>query len=95
MTPRDLWRMAGWAARLALWSTLRQRGVSEDDATKRTGVRAVLTPWRRSASGGVLTFTVGGEDRMVGVREWVVAGASTFAVGDLCVWCLSTETEKR
>ena len=36
-----------------------------------------------------------GAVRMVGVREFVEAGAVVFAVGDRVVWVLSAEKEQR
>ena len=93
MTPRDAWRCAGWAARLAAWALLTQHGVSEASATRRTGVRPVRGHWRRDAAR--LAFDDGPSLRVVVVAEWVVAGAVVFAAGDGCVWVLSTESEGR
>ena len=93
MTPRDAWRCAGWAARLAAWSLLTQHGVSEATATQRTGVRPVRGHWRRDAAR--MVFDDGPSLRVVVVAEWVVAGPTVFAAGDGCVWVLSTESEGR
>lgn len=88
-------RCAGWALRLAAWSKLTQWGQTSTAATRRTGVRPERGPWRRHPSGLGLTFVEGDATRLVGVREWVVAGEVTFAVGDGCVWVLATAKEGR
>ena len=92
MTPRDAWRCAGWAARLAVWSKLTGWGQTEAAATARTGVMPVRGAWRMVASprgGFALTFRFddGTALRMVAVREYVEAGEVVFAVGDVCGCC--------
>lgn len=97
MTPRDALRCAGWALRLATWASMRAMGARVGVASHATGVHPVEGAWRRHSPTG-LTF---GEDgpygafRAVDVREWVVAGETTFAVGDGCVWVLATAKEGR
>lgn len=96
MTPRDAWRCAGWALRLAAWSTLTQWGQTEAAATARTGVLPVRGTWRRHRDGRGMAFDVdGGAVRVVAVREWVDAEGVLFAVGDGCVWVVSAAKEDR
>jgi len=101
MTPRDSWRCAGWSLRLAAWASMRAMGARVGVASHATGVHPVEGGWRMVAGSGGGLALIFGEDggrgalRMVGVREYVEAGAVVFAVGDGCVWVLATAKEGR
>lgn len=94
MTPRNAWRCAGWALRLAAWSKLTQWGVGAEAASRRTGVRPVDGAWQSDAHGALYFPTSRISTRAVGIAEWVDAGAVRFAVGsDGVVYAVATASE--